>query len=80
MPGSAARLTSESAGTVEGGPGADHFVDSQTISYADHTTGVDADQHAAILTAFSRRDPDKAGRAMRLHIERSRDRLLPAFD
>ncbi|WP_225768867.1 GntR family transcriptional regulator [Inquilinus sp. Marseille-Q2685] len=38
------------------------------------------DEHAAILAAFSRRDPDEAERAMRTHIERSRDRLLPAFD
>jgi DNA-binding GntR family transcriptional regulator len=38
------------------------------------------DEHAAILAAFSRRDPDEAERATRTHIERSRDRLLPAFD
>jgi len=38
------------------------------------------DEHAAILAAFSRRDPDQAERAMRAHIERSRDRLLPAFE
>jgi DNA-binding GntR family transcriptional regulator len=38
------------------------------------------DEHAAILAAFSRRDSDEAERAMRTHIERSRDRLLPAFD
>ncbi|WP_342235304.1 GntR family transcriptional regulator [Inquilinus sp. OTU3971] len=38
------------------------------------------DEHAAILAAFSRQDPDEAERAMRTHIERSRDRLLPAFD
>jgi DNA-binding GntR family transcriptional regulator len=38
------------------------------------------DEHAAILAAFSRRSPDEAERAMRTHIERSRDRLLPAFD
>jgi DNA-binding GntR family transcriptional regulator len=38
------------------------------------------DEHAAILAAFSRRDPDEAERAMRIHIERSRDRLLPAFN
>ena len=38
------------------------------------------DEHADILAAFSRRDPDGAARAMRIHIERSRDRLLPAFD
>jgi DNA-binding GntR family transcriptional regulator len=38
------------------------------------------DEHAAILAAFSRRDPDASERAMRAHIERSRDRLLPAFE
>ena len=38
------------------------------------------DEHADILAAFSRRDPDEAARGMRMHIERSRDRLLPAFD
>jgi DNA-binding GntR family transcriptional regulator len=38
------------------------------------------DEHAAILAAFARRDPDEAAQAMRTHIERSRDRLLPAFD
>jgi DNA-binding GntR family transcriptional regulator len=38
------------------------------------------DEHADILTAFSRHDADEAARAMRMHIERSRDRLLPAFD
>ena len=26
------------------------------------------------------RDPDAAANAMRIHIEHSRDRLLPAFD
>jgi DNA-binding GntR family transcriptional regulator len=38
------------------------------------------DEHAAILAAFSRHDPNEAERAMCTHIERSRDRLLPAFD
>lgn len=38
------------------------------------------DEHAAILAAFARRDPDEAARAMRTHIERSRDRLLPVFN
>lgn len=38
------------------------------------------DEHEAILAAFAKRDPDEAERAMRTHIERSRDRLLPAFD
>lgn len=38
------------------------------------------DEHAALLAAFAARDPDEAERTMRAHIERSRDRLLPAFD
>lgn len=38
------------------------------------------DEHEAILAAFAARDADAARQAMRAHIERSRDRLLPAFD
>lgn len=38
------------------------------------------DEHEAILAAFAARDADAARQAMRTHIERSRDRLLPAFD
>lgn len=38
------------------------------------------DEHQALLEAFAARDPHAAERAMRLHIEHSRDRLLPAFD
>jgi DNA-binding GntR family transcriptional regulator len=38
------------------------------------------DEHQALLEAFEARDPAAAERAMRLHIEHSRDRLLPAFD
>lgn len=38
------------------------------------------DEHEAILAAFAARDPDAAETAMRVHIEHSRDRLLPAFD
>jgi DNA-binding GntR family transcriptional regulator len=38
------------------------------------------DEHAAIIAAFKLRDPDAAERAMRAHIERSRDRLIPAFE
>lgn len=36
-------------------------------------------EHDAIISAFERRDPDAAEAAMRDHIERSRDRLLPVF-
>jgi DNA-binding GntR family transcriptional regulator len=38
------------------------------------------DEHEAILAAFAKADPDAAQKAMRDHIEHSRDRLLPAFD
>jgi DNA-binding GntR family transcriptional regulator len=38
------------------------------------------DEHEALLAAFAARDPDAAAAAMRVHIEHSRDRLLPAFD
>jgi DNA-binding GntR family transcriptional regulator len=38
------------------------------------------DGHEAILTAFSAKDPAAAEKAMRVHIENSRDRLLPAFE
>ncbi len=38
------------------------------------------DEHQALLDAFAAGDADAASRAMRVHIEHSRDRLLPAFD
>ncbi len=38
------------------------------------------DEHDAILNALSAGDGEAAEMAMRRHIERSRDRLLPAFD
>jgi DNA-binding GntR family transcriptional regulator len=38
------------------------------------------DEHEAILAAFAAADPVAAEEAMRVHIERSRDRLLLAFD
>ena len=37
-------------------------------------------EHEAIIAAFDRRDADAAADAMRIHIERSRDRLLPVFE
>ncbi|RYZ09629.1 MAG: GntR family transcriptional regulator [Comamonadaceae bacterium] len=37
-------------------------------------------EHQALLDAFAAGDPKAASEAMRVHIERSRDRLLPAFD
>ena len=38
------------------------------------------EEHEAIISALEARDPDAAEAAMRIHIERSRDRLLPVFD
>jgi DNA-binding GntR family transcriptional regulator len=38
------------------------------------------DEHEALLAAFAAGDPVAAVKAMRAHIEHSRDRLLPAFD
>ncbi|MEP9386285.1 GntR family transcriptional regulator [Mesorhizobium sp. KR9-304] len=38
------------------------------------------DEHEALLAAFAARDGRAAKRAMNDHIERSRDRLLPAFE
>ncbi|MHA6296845.1 GntR family transcriptional regulator [Devosia sp. CAU 1758] len=37
-------------------------------------------EHEAIISAFEARDAAAAENAMRIHIERSRDRLLPVFD
>lgn len=38
------------------------------------------DEHEALLAAFAAGDAAEAERAMRIHLERSRDRLLPAFE
>ncbi len=38
------------------------------------------EEHESILAAFDARDADAAAEAMRNHIERSRDRLLPVFE
>ncbi len=38
------------------------------------------DEHEALLTAFAAGDASGAEKAMRVHLEHSRDRLLPAFD
>lgn len=37
-------------------------------------------EHESIIAAFDARDADAAAEAMRNHIERSRDRLLPVFE
>jgi len=37
-------------------------------------------EHQRLLDAFAAHDPAAAEQAMRIHIEHSRDRLLPAFD
>lgn len=38
------------------------------------------DEHERLLVAFRHHDPEAADQAMRDHIRRSRDRLLPAFE
>ncbi|MCK0209897.1 GntR family transcriptional regulator [Starkeya koreensis] len=38
------------------------------------------DEHEALLAAFAARDVEAARVAMRVHLERSRERLSPAFD
>ena len=38
------------------------------------------DEHERLLVAFRDRDPEAAAQAMRDHIQRSHDRLLPAFE
>lgn len=38
------------------------------------------DEHEALLAAFAAGDASGAEKAMRLHLEHSRDRLLPAFE
>jgi DNA-binding GntR family transcriptional regulator len=38
------------------------------------------DEHEALLDAFAAGDASAAEKAMRIHLENSRDRLLPAFD
>jgi DNA-binding GntR family transcriptional regulator len=38
------------------------------------------DEHEALLAAFAAGDASAAEKAMRVHLEHSRDRLLPAFD
>lgn len=50
------------------------------LMYHSRVTEEALDEHEAILAAFGSTDPDAAAKAMRAHIEHSRDRLLPAFD
>ncbi|RWA63091.1 GntR family transcriptional regulator [Mesorhizobium sp.] len=50
------------------------------LMYHSRVTEEALDEHEAILAAFSAGDPDAAEKAMRAHIENSRDRLLPAFE
>lgn len=50
------------------------------LMYHRRVTEEALDEHQALLDAFAAADPDAAAAAMRVHIERSRDRLLPAFD
>jgi len=50
------------------------------LMYHSRVTEEALDEHEAILAAVGRADADAAQEAMRVHIEHSRDRLLPAFD
>ncbi|WP_051355430.1 GntR family transcriptional regulator [Mesorhizobium erdmanii] len=50
------------------------------LMYHSRVTEEALDEHEAILAAFGSADPGAAQEAMRVHIEHSRDRLLPAFD
>lgn len=50
------------------------------LMYHARVTEEALDEHEAILAAFAAADPEAASKAMRIHIEHSRDRLLPAFD
>ncbi|RJG41382.1 GntR family transcriptional regulator [Mesorhizobium sp. DCY119] len=50
------------------------------LMYHSRVTEEALDEHEAILAAFAAADPNAAERAMRMHIENSRDRLLPAFE
>ena len=50
------------------------------LMYHRRVTEEALDEHQALLDAFAAGDADAAAAAMRVHIERSRDRLLPAFD
>ncbi|WP_224544283.1 GntR family transcriptional regulator [Mesorhizobium sp. CA16] len=50
------------------------------LMYHSRVTEEALDEHEAILSAFAAGDANAARTAMRVHIENSRDRLLPAFE
>ncbi|RWD68073.1 MAG: GntR family transcriptional regulator [Mesorhizobium sp.] len=50
------------------------------LMYHSRVTEEALDEHEAILAAFAAGDAGAAGKAMGVHIENSRDRLLPAFE
>jgi len=50
------------------------------LMYHSRVTEEALDEHEAILAAFAAGDSGAAEKAMRVHIENSRDRLLPAFE
>ncbi|RWK07436.1 GntR family transcriptional regulator [Mesorhizobium sp.] len=50
------------------------------LMYHSRVTEEALDEHEAILAAFTAGDPRAAEKAMRVHLENSRDRLLPAFE
>lgn len=50
------------------------------LMYHARVTEEALDEHEALLAAFAAADAEAARAAMRIHIEHSRDRLLPAFE
>jgi DNA-binding GntR family transcriptional regulator len=50
------------------------------LMYHARVTEEALDEHEALLAAFAAADAEAARTAMRIHIEHSRDRLLPAFE
>jgi DNA-binding GntR family transcriptional regulator len=49
------------------------------LMFASRVTEEALAEHEALLAAFAKGDADAAERAMQIHIERSRDRISPAF-
>ncbi|WP_172122999.1 GntR family transcriptional regulator [Devosia sp. 1635] len=50
------------------------------LMFHSRVTAEALEEHEAIIAAFEARDGQAAEQAMRAHIERSRDRLLPVFE
>jgi DNA-binding GntR family transcriptional regulator len=50
------------------------------LMFHSRVTAEALEEHEAIIASFEARDGQAAEQAMRAHIERSRDRLLPVFE